>query len=380
MLSAKKGKIIFAIIFVVLVVGTIIGVYIGTKHRHNFSYDYITIEATCLNGGYTKHICECGDNYIDSYSSPKGHNVVIDIAIPATCTKKGKTEGEHCSRCNKILIKQNVIPATGHTDGEWFSDIEPTCTVYGSKHQICSTCNMTIKTESIPATGHADGEWFTDVEPTCTVYGSKHQVCSTCNTTIKTESIPATGHNWGDWSSITIPSCETDGLIYKECTTCLEKSTKVLPKYGHAKPDSVSAKEVDSEFFKCYVCLRCGNAVEERYNPIIADINFMALTGGANGWNFTWCVRAKYGFADKYQYAFIVTDKKTGKIHYWSSSMQDSNTFTFQSDSNDSLSMTNPLQVVVYISDGVGTVAYMFEMIRIYDVDNISIYQPYTLK
>lgn len=41
--------------------------------------------------------------------------------------------------------------ANGHTEGEWIIDSESTCTVAGSKHQVCSVCGETIKTEAIPA-------------------------------------------------------------------------------------------------------------------------------------------------------------------------------------------------------------------------------------
>lgn len=41
------------------------------------------------------------------------HTVVVDPAVAPTETTPGKTEGEHCSVCNKVLVAQKVIPATG---------------------------------------------------------------------------------------------------------------------------------------------------------------------------------------------------------------------------------------------------------------------------
>lgn len=58
---------------------------------------------------------------------------MVDLAIPATCTEAGKTEGKHCSVCNEVLVAQEVVPATGHswnTEYEWSADnssITATC-------------------------------------------------------------------------------------------------------------------------------------------------------------------------------------------------------------------------------------------------------------
>ncbi len=40
----------------------------------------------------------------------KGHNVVIDPAVPADYEHTGLTEGSHCSVCNKVLVEQEVVP------------------------------------------------------------------------------------------------------------------------------------------------------------------------------------------------------------------------------------------------------------------------------
>ena len=43
-----------------------------------------------------------------------GHTVAVDKAVEATCTEDGLTEGKHCSVCGEVLVKQEVVKATGH--------------------------------------------------------------------------------------------------------------------------------------------------------------------------------------------------------------------------------------------------------------------------
>ncbi|MBR6768575.1 MAG: hypothetical protein IKM34_03705, partial [Clostridia bacterium] len=85
----------------------------------------------------------------------------------ATCTETGLTDGVKCAKCGEILVAQQTIPAFGHTDGEWITDADASCTKDGSKHQVCATCNETIKNEAIPAFGHTEVIDIA-VAPTCT--------------------------------------------------------------------------------------------------------------------------------------------------------------------------------------------------------------------
>lgn len=83
------------------------------------------------------------------------HEEVVDAAVAANCTQAGLTEGKHCTLCNKVLVAQKEVPATGHTE-EVIPAVAATCTANGNTEgKKCSTCGETISgNETIAALGH----------------------------------------------------------------------------------------------------------------------------------------------------------------------------------------------------------------------------------
>ena len=79
-----------------------------------------------------------------------GHTEVKDIAVKPTCTATGLTEDAHCSVCNTIIKKQEVIPATGHTSGDWVVVTEPTADADGKRVKKCTVCGTILSEEILP--------------------------------------------------------------------------------------------------------------------------------------------------------------------------------------------------------------------------------------
>ena len=166
----------------------------------------IVKDPTCIENGIITYIANFKNNAFKPQTKivddkkATGHKVVVDQAKEATCTEDGLTEGKHCSICNKIIKKQEVIPATGHKVVVDQAK-EATCAENGlTEGSHCSVCNEVIKKqEVIPSTGHKE-VLDSAKEATCTNTGLTEGIhCSICNKIIKKqEIIPALGHDFKD--------------------------------------------------------------------------------------------------------------------------------------------------------------------------------------
>lgn len=107
------------------------------KLEHVHSYTDTVTAPTCTEKGYATHTCACGYSYTDTEVEALGHTEVIDAAVDAACEDTGLTEGKHCAVCDAVLVKQEVVPAKGHSyengkctacgaeDPDWQEPTEP---------------------------------------------------------------------------------------------------------------------------------------------------------------------------------------------------------------------------------------------------------------
>lgn len=232
-----------------------------SKKEHSWDSGKITIQATCTETGEKTYTCQACRATKTETVPAVGHTVVIDSAVAATCESAGKTEGRHCSICDKVLIEQKTVKATGHNWDEGKITQEATCEEKGVKTYTCRTCKKT-RTEDIPALGH---KAVTDVAvaATCETDGkTEGSHCSVCGKVlVKQETVKATGHKPVTDAAVAA-TCETDGKTEgSHCSVCGKVLTeqKTIPAFGHTWDAGKITKEAACEIkgVKTYTCETC---------------------------------------------------------------------------------------------------------------------------
>lgn len=77
---------------------------------HDWSGEWVvTKEPTCTGKGTETLTCTRCDKTQTRPLEALGHQIVVDPAVPATCTEPGLSEGSHCDRCGEVLEKQETV-------------------------------------------------------------------------------------------------------------------------------------------------------------------------------------------------------------------------------------------------------------------------------
>lgn len=128
----------------------------GTNHWHECSRCHDKKDLAAHSGGTATctEQAECEVCHV-KYGATLAHTEVVDAAVEATCTATGKTEGKHCSVCNKVLVEQTVVPAKGHNYVETDAEIEATYFENGQKAKYhCEACQNNF---------YLDGETYVEI-------------------------------------------------------------------------------------------------------------------------------------------------------------------------------------------------------------------------
>lgn len=113
----------------------------------------------------------------------------VTTTVSGTCTTPSM-QFDICELCGKEMSEPIVIPAPGHSAGEWEIIVEATCTAEGKKIKKCTACSEILETEAIDKLKHIPGEWVIETEATTETEGKKVKRCTVCNTILEEEIIP----------------------------------------------------------------------------------------------------------------------------------------------------------------------------------------------
>ncbi len=164
------------------------------KLPHTYTPTIVT-NATCEHKGVVRYTCVCGDSYEDDIPLAS-HTEVTDVAVGATCTTEGKTEGSHCSVCGQTIKEQQTVAKLPHT---YIENVitKATCEHEGLIRYTCS-CGASYD-EKIEIKDHTE---VTDaaVAATCMTEGkTEGSHCSVCGEVIVAQqTLPLADHDFVD--------------------------------------------------------------------------------------------------------------------------------------------------------------------------------------
>ena len=184
-------------------------------------------------------------------------NTEVRDAVDATCTEDGYTGDTYCTDCGKLVAEGEVIPATGHTFGEWTVTTEPDCDDAGVETRYCADCDAT-ETREVAALGHSYEAVVT--APTCTEGGYTTYTCSVCGDSYVADETEATGHTFGEWIVTTEPDCVNVGEETRYCADCDATETREVAALGHNYEAVVTDPTCTEGGYTTYTCSVCGDS------------------------------------------------------------------------------------------------------------------------
>ena len=266
------------------------------KVRYGPVHDYeweVVQEPTCYRSGTNRGVCKgCGDT-IEKYPRALGHDYGEKVEVEATCTTDGYFMTT-CSRCGIKMTRPSGKYKTGHTDGEWVIEKEPTCQENGEKSRYCTVCGRRLETSIIFAIPCDYGDWEITTKPTCTEDGEKQRICKNCGKIDKAV-VKATGHSYSDWeySEPDIEKrCEADSCRTKTCSGCGDVIKEELTAHGHQFTDWYSNKRFENQEEECELerkCRVCQKTEHKTFSHEWVETIFDEPTCEENGFGTKFC-------------------------------------------------------------------------------------------
>ena len=225
---------------------------------------------TCTASGVMQRKCADCPQTETKIVSPLGHDYTAKLVEP-TCLEQGYTT-HICSRCG-AGYNDTFVPALGHDYEE--TEVAPTCTEEGYRGKKCRRCEDAIKTEILKAVGHK----FTDSYfiATCEEEGYTLHTCLSCGNEYKDNIVAATGHDY-ETEVVREPHCETEGERKFHCRKCEKEYYSDIPATGH-NYELTGTEEVNGRNVRSYVCTNCGAVTSQdmgdQYGQVSSYVEYL---------------------------------------------------------------------------------------------------------
>ena len=230
-----------------------------TAQAHTFETS--TVTSNCVTKGATKYTCTvCGYSYVDGETDYGDHVWASDFTVDLepTCTLPG-SKSIHCTLCDA----QKDITAIDPLGHNWSSQsiaVEATCGKIGIMTKVCDDCGVCEHT-MIDALEHDYVE--TVVAPTCTTKGYTEYTCQRagCGFTYRDNYTDVTEHRFGNWETVYAAACKVEGLEKRVCADCGFMELQTTAALSHITPDSwtvITSATCTGTGYQVKNCTLCG--------------------------------------------------------------------------------------------------------------------------
>lgn len=187
---------------------------------------------------------------------------ILEAKAP-TCVTTGRTRGEECVGCGKIVAGCEIVEPVNHTYDDRDDDtcnvcsyvrklacpheitnklnkVEPTCSTTGlTQGIVCGHCGeVLLPQQVIPTIDHIEGDWIVDLAPTEQEKGTIHTECTVCATVLKTGELDVIVPEESEGASQGLSfELNPDGNSYilVDIGDCTDVDI-VIPRYYNGKP------------------------------------------------------------------------------------------------------------------------------------------------
>lgn len=235
--------------------------------EHTESDDWIIVnDSTCTTLGSKHKVCTvCGEVITTAIVQYKDHVELEIVGIPPTCEDDGLTSCISCSECHTMLTEPTVIPALGHN--YLIDEAASTELVLVYK---CDNCGDSYEKQnesgSLCDKGHTESDWITTLDATCTTFGSAHKICTVCNVELEIKALEKLPH-LEEAIPGTPAKCEvsglTDGIKCSKCDYVIKEQTTIDPIGHDYKITNTVYPTNDADGYTEYTCNNCGHSYQK---------------------------------------------------------------------------------------------------------------------